>query len=206
MEGSTDKPKQVEEDLEIPTAVTENQTMAPHEENSEDIHEESTDICPQSPVESLVDSSARRVRFKKDLVEVRFFHPDDVSTLPATNVKGSPDTSHVSIKPILKRRRDKKKENAQPSDARPHLMQDQMSPSEEQVPLVNRTPELRSQRVPTTIHAINGQINSNLSELSPEGLLLKSVLDLECSVQMLKDRGDILYARVQRAVHRLHTI
>lgn len=162
-----------------------------------DTHDDSVDQSVDASADQVSDiSPTRKVHFKQDLVQVRVFDPNESPRSPKDMTNKSPDdTSRAPIKPILKRRR--KKENDLSMASRLH------GTPPEDAPLNTNLSNTSSQRPPKYGRsAISPLCDSSI--LEPERYLLKSLLDLDCSVQMMKNRSDVLYARVQRAIQRLH--
>lgn len=143
------------------------------------------DSVRETPVDQENDiSPTRRVQFKEDLVRIHLYYPDELPASPKNAKNGSPDECQAQIKPILKRRR--KRGIAPP-------------PSGFQI----RSPE-DSMQSKNPLYGGVMPLSYDNSSHEQERYLLKSLLDLDCSMQMMKNKSDVLYARVQRAIQRLH--
>lgn len=163
-----------------------------------DTHDDSVDKSVDASADQVSDiSPTRKVHFKQDLVQVRVFDPNESPCSPKEMTNTSPDeTCRAPIKPILKRRR--KKESDLSMASRLHITPPEDAPLNTNLAnnnLLQRPPKYGRS-------AISPLCDSSI--LEQERYLLKSLLDLDCSVQMMKNRSDVLYARVQRAVQRLH--
>lgn len=183
---ATEKEKQVDKDpVEANATVPTN-----HNHNDDD------DVMTEVPVDKGDDiSPTRKVQFKEDIAQVHLYDPAESPRSPKTTTDGSSEEFRAPIKPILKRRR-RRRETSQPS--RLQITPENSMPSERRV---NET----LQRSPS-YEAVITNYSGESSALEQEKYLLMSLLDLDCSVQMMKKRGDVLLARVQRAIQRLQKI
>lgn len=162
-----------------------------------DNHDHSVDKSVDASADQVSDiSPTRKVHFKQDLVQVRVFDPNESPCSAKEMTNKSPDeTCRSPIKPILKRRRKKEDDVSMASRL-------QITPPEDA--LLNTNLASNSLQRPPKYGRSPISPLCDSSILEQERYLLKSLLDLDCSVQMMKNRSDVLYARVQRAVQRLH--
>jgi hypothetical protein len=186
---ATEKEKQVDKDpVEANATVPTN-----HNHNDDD-----DDVMTEVPVDKGDDiSPTRKVQFKEDIAQVHLYDPAESPRSPKTTTDGSSEEFRAPIKPILKRRRTRRRETSQPSRL-------QITPPENSMPSERRVNETL-QRSPSYEAGIT-YYSGESSALEQEKYLLMSLLDLDCSVQMMKKRGDVLLARVQRAIQRLQKI
>lgn len=194
------KDTQLKEKIENDTVSEHGNVDETHHKPCDSVGEKPGDPATMKVVDKEVEvSPTRRVQFKKDLEQIHIFYPDDasVSQEGTSNKARSPDMCRAPIKPILKRRRDKTKESDLPAKFRLSITQPKCLTSTGDL-----TPERSVPNVP--VYNIGEMTSCHTSMFVQEKYLLKSLLDLDCSVQMMRNRNDVLLARVQRAVQRLN--